>query len=173
MSTLLVKAAQKGDQKALEFLLKEHYQQLYKTAFIYCKNEADALDVVQESVIKIITKIGTLKKSEYFTTWAVRIVIFTSLDYFKKQGKTDFLEDQTVILEAEQTNQEALLDISNGLRILPENLQTITILYYFHERKIQEISQVLDEPIGTIKYKLSEARKLLRQYLGGGIDDET
>ncbi|MDH6365649.1 DNA-directed RNA polymerase specialized sigma24 family protein [Enterococcus sp. PF1-24] len=45
------------------------------------KNQADALDIVQDSVVKIINKIDSLQFPEYFTTWDVRIIIFTALDY--------------------------------------------------------------------------------------------
>lgn len=84
MKNVLVEKAIAGSREALEVLLKEHYQQLYKTAFLYVKNEADALDIVQDAVIKIMKKIDTLQFPEYFTTWAVRVVIFTSLDHLKK-----------------------------------------------------------------------------------------
>ncbi|MHC5217484.1 sigma-70 family RNA polymerase sigma factor [Enterococcus sp. LJL128] len=168
MEKELVEKAVAGDSKALEQLLKGHYQQLYKTAFLYVKNEADALDIVQDSVIKIIRKISTLQFPEYFTTWAVRIVIFTSLDYLKcAKGYLQGIEEEQLLPE-QRLSKEDHLDIHAGIKKLPQHLQEVTILHYFYGKKIREISNVLDEPAGTIKYKLHEARSILRMYLEEG-----
>ncbi|MFS7122872.1 sigma factor [Carnobacterium maltaromaticum] len=71
----LVRKAKKGNRKALELLLKENYQQMYKTALIYVKNEQDALDVVQETAYKVTMKLDTLKENQYFKTWLIKILI--------------------------------------------------------------------------------------------------
>lgn len=167
MKNVLVEKAIAGSREALEVLLKEHYQQLYKTAFLYVKNEADALDIVQDAVIKIMKKIDTLQFPEYFTTWAVRVVIFTSLDHLKK---TSFMEevDEQVCDPEKGLSKDEQLDIYEGIRRLPQHLQEVTILHYFYGRKVKEISAVLDEPLGTTKYKLHEARAKLKGYLEEG-----
>lgn len=154
-----------GDKIALEQLLKQNYQQLYKTAYLYTKNETDALDIVQEAMIKIINKITQLKYPEYFTTWCVRIVIFTSLDFIKKNPTTTFMLDEQIVETEEILSQETKLDIYDAIKRLPKYLQEITILHYFYGKKIKEISLVMEEPLGTTKYKLYEARKKIKDYL--------
>lgn len=167
-----VQAAMKGDRRALESLLKAQYQQLYKTAFLYVKNEADALDVVQDSVIKIMTKIGSLTQPTYFTTWAVRIVIHTSLDLLRRPSRQVSNEPLGDLEAKKELSDDNRLDIYAGIASLPEDLQEVTILHYFHGRKIREISLITEEPVGTTKYKLHQARGLLRDYLEGGDCDE-
>lgn len=163
----LATLATTGDKIALEQLLKQNYDQLYKTAYLYTKNETDALDIVQEAMIKIINKINQLKYPEYFTTWSVRIVIFTSLDFIRKKQTTfSLLEESTAELE-EVLSQEEKLDIYDAIKRLPKHLQEITILHYFCGKKIKEISTVMEEPLGTTKYKLHEARKKIKNYLEG------
>lgn len=163
MKQSLVESAIRGDKQALEKLLKENYQQLYKTAFLYVKQEVDALDIVQESVVKIMRRIQTLTYPEYFTTWCVRIVIYTALDYLKRENQ---LVDYSETLSSEVgLSREEELDIYEAIRRLPQHLQEITILHYFYGKKLRELSAVLDEPLGTIKYKLHEARRLLKDYL--------
>ncbi|MHC5226885.1 sigma-70 family RNA polymerase sigma factor [Enterococcus sp. LJL99] len=154
-----------GDKIALEQLLKQNYQQLYKTAYLYTKNETDALDIVQEAMIKIINKIDQLKYPEYFTTWSVRIVIFTSLDFIKKNQTTTFGWDEPMVEAEEVLSQEEKLDIYDAIKRLPKHLQEITILHYFYGKKVKEISLVMEEPLGTTKYKLYEARKKIKNYL--------
>lgn len=165
---ILVEKAIGGSRDALEVLLKEHYQQLYKTAYLYVKNEADALDIVQDAVIKIMNKIGTLQFPEYFTTWAVRVVIFTSLDHLKKHTACVGTVDEQVSDPEQSLSSEEQLDIYEGIKRLPQHLQEVTILHYFYGRKVKEISAILDEPLGTTKYKLHEARAKLRMYLEEG-----
>ncbi|MBP1047826.1 sigma-70 family RNA polymerase sigma factor [Enterococcus sp. BWM-S5] len=168
MKNVLVEKAIDGSRDALEVLLKEHYQQLYKTAFLYVKNESDALDIVQDAVIKIMNKINTLQFPEYFTTWAVRVVIFTSLDHLKKNAAYMEEMDEQICDPEKGLSNEEHLDIYEGIRKLPQHLQEVTILHYFYGKKVKEISAVLNEPLGTIKYKLHEARTKLKGYLEEG-----
>ncbi|MBP2097595.1 sigma-70 family RNA polymerase sigma factor [Enterococcus rivorum] len=165
MGKRLVQQAMNGDSEALEIVLKENYQQLYKTAYLYVKNEADALDIVQEAIIKILKKLDTLTYPEYFTTWAVRIVIYSSLDFIKKNGKQFSVLEEQVIEPEKQLSREECLDIYDAIARLPKHLQEITILHYFCGKKLKEISEVMHEPLGTTKYKLYEARLKLRNYL--------
>lgn len=164
MERQVVEQAMAGDPIALESILKENYQQLYKTAFLYVKNEADALDIVQDAVIKIIQKLKTLASPEYFTTWSVRIVIRTALDAVRKSRLHSELEEDSPAPGTPLSKDEQL-DIHEAIRRLPQHLQEITILHYFHGRKLKEISEVAGEPLGTVKYKLHEARRLLKDYL--------
>ena len=155
---------------SLEQLLTEIYPQLYKTAFLYVKNESDALDIVQEAVVKILNKLTTLQQPEYFTTWAIRIVIWSALDFLKKTQPAALLDEPRVI---QPLSAEEQLDIYTAIGRLPQHLQEITILHYFYGKKLREISAVFDEPLGTIKYKLHEARVLLKDYLEEDGSDET
>lgn len=165
MKETLVVQAMAGDTASLEQLLKENYAQLYKTAFIYVKNEADALDIVQEAIIKILNKIATLNHPEYFNTWVIRIVIWTALDFLKQKKPYLSIDVAKEVLPNQPLTLEDSLDIYTAIQLLPQHLQEITLLHYFYGKKLQEISEVFDEPLGTVKYKLHEARVLLKDYL--------
>ncbi|CEN31344.1 sigma factor [Paraclostridium sordellii] len=71
----LISKAKKGSDKAFEELINIYKEYLYKMAFIYTKNEHDALDIYQETVYKIYLNIDKLKDSSYFKTWITRILI--------------------------------------------------------------------------------------------------
>lgn len=166
-----VEQAKTGNKMAMETLLKSVYPELYKTAFIYVKNESDALDIVQDSIEKIIKQLGTLKSEKYFKTWATRIAIFTSLDFLKKANRQD-VELLVEIKEKDIIPLDDKLDMFTAIHKLPEDLQEITLLFYFHEFKIDEISEIMTIPVGTIKYKLHTIRQLLRAFLEGGKDND-
>lgn len=162
----LISQAKKGNKNAMETLLQSVYPKLYKTALIYVNNETDALDIVQDSIEKIIRQLHSLNSEEYFQTWATRIAIFTSLDFLKKGNREDRdLPDE--IMDTTIVSIEDNLNIYAALKKLPEDLQEITLLFYFHNFKIDEISNILMIPSGTIKYKLHIIRKALHVYIEG------
>lgn len=171
----LIEKAQRGDRKALELLLKEMYGQLYKTAFIYMKNEQDALDVVQETAFKVTAKIHTLKEKKYFKTWVIKILIRTAFDLLEKNKKNavDYNDDQlseTAELSdiaTGNTDRETYSTLIEAMHQLKLTDQQLIGLYYFNELSIREIADLLLCPEGTVKYNLHRARKQLKNMLEG------
>jgi RNA polymerase sigma-70 factor, ECF subfamily len=83
----LVKKAQKGDDKAFMKLFQQYEEDIYRMAYVYLKNESDALDVVQEVAYRSFKKIDTLKNPNYLKTWLIRIAITCSIDLIRKNKK--------------------------------------------------------------------------------------
>ena len=71
----LVKKAMRGNPKAFGTLIQQELEYLYRMAFLYVRNEADALDVVQESILKAYKGLRSLREPEYFRTWLTKITI--------------------------------------------------------------------------------------------------
>ena len=71
----------------LEEVILASYESMYRMAFVYMKNEADALDVVQDSIVKAIKNSGQLNEESYMKTWLFRIVINTAIDELEKRKK--------------------------------------------------------------------------------------
>lgn len=90
----LVKKAIKGNKNIFEKLVQHHYERIYRTAYLYVHNEADALDVVQEATCQAYKSIHSLRNPEYFTTWLTRIVIRCSVQVIKKRDKVIPLSDE-------------------------------------------------------------------------------
>ena len=84
MTNLLVMSllarAKKGNDQAFLKLLQDEKVKLYKMAYIYMKNENDALDVMQETVAKAYANIHTVKEELYSATWLMKILINTALE---------------------------------------------------------------------------------------------
>jgi RNA polymerase sigma-70 factor (ECF subfamily) len=168
----LVKKAKKGNDAAFEELIFLYQDQLYRTAFLYVQNKEDALDVVQEAVYKAYIAIGQLKNPEFFMTWLTRILINCANEVLrvKKKMLTLFEEkkiktNDKMVDKATQTEQN--IDLREAINQLDENFQTAIILYYFHDLSIQQISEQMEIPEGTVKTHLHRARKLLKKYIEG------
>ncbi|GEC91483.1 sigma factor [Brevibacillus brevis] len=77
----LVARAKAGDSDAFQMLIHQEKANLYKMAFVYTRNEDDALEVFQETVYKALISISTLKDDQYVTTWLTRVLINTSVQH--------------------------------------------------------------------------------------------
>lgn len=78
------KRAKNKDAESFYKLLEPIKDKLYRTAFMYMKNEYDALDCVHDSIVKAIQSIDKLREHRYFNTWIIRITINTCKDNLKK-----------------------------------------------------------------------------------------
>ncbi|MFB6801505.1 sigma-70 family RNA polymerase sigma factor [Peribacillus butanolivorans] len=160
----LVKKAQKGDDKAFLKLFQQYEEGIYRMAYVYVKNESDALDVVQEVAYRSFKKIETLKNPEYFKTWLIKIAITCSIDLVRKnknvvQLKPEYdecfsFEDEDIPLSI--TLQE-LLDQLN------EDEKSIVILKFYEGYSFKEIADLLNMPIGSAKSVLYRALGKLRK----------
>jgi RNA polymerase sigma-70 factor (TIGR02954 family) len=162
----LVKKAIKGDKSAFEKLVQQHYERIYRTAYLYVHNEEDALDVVQEATYQAFTSIHSLKNPEYFTTWLTRIVIRCSGHVLKRKSNVVPLSDEILSNLAGQANSniEESLQLINAIQQLRENYRTVIILFYYYDYSIKTISSVMEIPESTVKTYLSRGKSELKKY---------
>lgn len=162
-----VKKAIKGDDKAFEELMSEYKENLYRTAFSYVRNEADALDIVQETVYKAYISIDKLKEPKYFKTWITRILINTALTHIRKGSKIVYLEDRELseAMGTVENSVEERLYIWEALDALEEKHREVIILKYFNDLTINEVAEVLKYPIGTAKTYLNKGLNKLRSIM--------
>ena len=159
----LLSDAKKGNNQAFLELLQEEKVKLYKMAYIYMKNENDALDVVQETIARAYANIHTVKEEQYFATWLMRILINTALEMLRKNQKIVLLEQQP---EQEQisTNDEKL-DLLHAIEQLEEKYKTVILLRYYRDLQIKEIADLLGCPEGTVKTNVHRGIQQLKKYL--------
>ena len=165
----LVQKAIKGNQAAFEQLVKMHYEQIYRTAFLYVHNQEDALDIVQESTYQALISIHGLKNPEYFMTWFTKIVIRCSSQLLSKRKNDVPLTDNILsVLTAESDNiTEESMSILEILGKLKESYRTSLILFYYYDYSIKTISGVMEIPEGTVKTYLSRGKDELKKRLEG------
>ena len=161
----LVKKAVRGSKSAYGELIAEYQVYLYKTAFLYVKNEADSLDAVQECVMRGLLAIGKLKEPQYFKTWITRILL-NCIWQGKKQTQTVALEEYRE-KGVENYLIEEKVDLYDAIDSLKEQYKTVVTLFYFQELKIKEIARIMEIPEGSVKAYLYRAKKQLRRWLEG------
>ena len=163
----LVKKAQKGDDKAFLKLIEPEKAKLYRMAFLYVKEESDALDIVQETIYKAYVAIAKVKEASYFSTWLTRILINTSLDYLKMKNKVIPIEQDAVerIESVEKIGTEARLDLQHAIELLDDKYKTVIMLRYYQDLTVKQIAELLEYPEGTVKTNLHRAVNKLRGNL--------
>lgn len=150
-------------RKHVEETLTANYQKYYRLAYSYVKNEADALDIVQESAYKAIKQCSKLKNTGYADTWIYRIVINTATDFLRQKQKNIVGVDE--YLDQEQTVNEdgyANADIMDALSMLEDKDRSVLILRYFEQCQLDQIADITGEKLSTVKSRLYRALKKLR-----------
>ena len=149
------------DEKIKENLIT-NYDRYYRLAYSYVKNEQDAQDVVQEGAYKAILYGKTLKNEQYLSTWVYRIIINEALSLLKKKPKTSELLEEA---GAGKNDEYEAIDLKRAVEALGEPECTIIRLRFFEDMKIDQIAEVLNENVNTIKTKLYRSLKKLRLEL--------
>ena len=175
--TILIQQCKDNDIDAFESLIKKFEGKIYNIAFYMLKNEHDAYDVTQEVALKIYKSISTFKGDSKLSTWIYRITYNACLDYIKKR-KDDLSLDEFIAVEdgkfekAENVieTKELRETIKKCILKLNEDFRTIIVLRDIQGFSYQEISDILDIEVGTVKSRLSRAREALkRELINNGI----
>ncbi len=141
---------------------------MYKVAWAYLKNDEDAADAIQETILTCYEKLPSLRQERYFKTWMIRILINHCKDILSYKNKalasSDVLE--TSYEEAEYKNCEW----KESLTWLDEKYQIVVILYYSKTLTVKEIAALLDISPNTVLTRLDRARKQIKKmYESGGV----
>ena len=147
----------------LQAYVEEHQAELYRLAYSYMKNRDDALDAVQESIVRAIDKLHTLRDEELLRVWLTRIVVNECLSRLRRRRPSVPLEDWDGA--EEQRDHDELWDLRRSLDTLDPKLRTIIILRFFEDRKLEEIAEITRTPLSTVKTRLYRALAQLRLHL--------
>lgn len=149
-------------KEKLEEIILSSYEAMYRVAFMYMKNEQDAMDVVQESIVKAIKKSEQVRELSYLKTWLFKIVMNTALDELEKRKKI-----MPLFSEEEKGREDRYQDIDmmDCLKRLDDTEKKVIILKYFEEWKLDEIAQFLGKNLNTVKSILYRSLKKLRADL--------
>ena len=161
----LVRDAKKGSDQAFEELINIYKEYLYKMAFIYTKNEHDALDIYQETVYKGYLNIDKLKDSSYFKTWITRILINNVNMKNRHVNRFKDVEVEDYIGEIEYSSIEEKIDLYDAIDVLEEKYKTPIILQYFQDLTVSQISKIMDCNENTVKSYIRRGKKKLYDLL--------
>ena len=162
----LIRKAQRGNDQAFLKVFHHYEADLYRMAYVYVKNPDDALDVVQETAYQAFKKIGTLREPDYVKTWLVKITINCALNLMKQRQKVIQLKPEfDEIVGKEEQDVALTLTLADVLDNLYEEERSIIVLKYYQDYTFQQISDLLELPIGTVKSTLYRAVEKLRNEL--------
>ena len=156
-------------EKELVTFIKENQNQFYLMAYSYVKNEQVALDVVQESIYRGFKNYRKVREPQYIKTWFCRIIINVSLDFLKKEKQ--LVHDEGILEQmaiSDQNDSDQNLDLYEAVNHLDFESKTIITLRFFEDMKIEEIANVMELNVNTVKSKLYRALKILKKELIGG-----
>lgn len=156
--------AKNGDNEAFLELINENKLNIYRVARGILSNEHDIEDAIQNTIIKAYEKINTLKKNEFFRTWLVRILINECNEIIRKNKRIVSINESNH--EEKYNDYYENIDLANAINSLSEELRVTTVLFYFEDMSIKDIALILNIPNGTVRSRLSRARKILREIIG-------
>ena len=148
--------------KEITELYERHKDMIYRICFAYMKNTADTEDIIQDTFCKLITSGIFFESTEHEKAWLIRVA--TNLCKNKLRHwwrKRENLEDYGNL----QTGGIEIDDTFSVVMELPGKYKTIVYLYYYEGYDSVEISKILQKPQSTIRFYLSNARKILREKL--------
>ena len=173
----LIAKFQNGDINAYNELVHRYKDRLLNFVFRYFNNREQAEDVVQDTMIKLYTHASYYKNIAKFSTWIYTIAKNNALTELRKnkrkqtvslwtnEGKPIDIEMKDESLEQTVYNKMAVEELNKYLDEIPENFRIAVVLRDFQELSYEEISKILEIPIGTIKSRINRGRIQLSEKM--------
>lgn len=173
----LIRLAAGGDAAAFNVLLGNHEKRMYAVCLRICGNQEDAQDCLQESMLRVFRSISGFKGQSSFSTWVYRVTMNTCLDELRKRknkGSTslDGLQDagwaptdERDTPEHYTIREERKREIQKCISELPEDMRTAIVLRDIQGFSYNDISEIMNANVGTIKSRISRGREKLREKL--------
>lgn len=169
---LLIKRAKKGDKEALIELVMNKKDEYYKLAYVYLKNREDSLDALQDMIVILYENIHKLRKEESFYSWSKTILVNCCKRMLKENNNTLSFENADIheFNEGyEDKDTRIMLDMYLS-RLNPIHAEVIRLKYLL-DLDYETISKILEIPIGTVKSRISNGMKILKEIAGGECKD--
>ena len=172
----LIDRAVSGDEGAFTLLMQKHEGRMYSLSLRMCSNPDDAMDCVQNAMLRIYKSLSSFKRQSAFSTWIYRITMNSCLDELRRK-KSRSAVSLDVLLEtgwapADKSNPERETEqkekrrvIDRAISELPEDMRSAIVLREIQGFRYEEIAEMLDTNIGTVKSRISRGRERLRATL--------
>ncbi len=176
-----------GDVDAFGVLVERYQDRIFSAVRNYVYNQDDAIDVTQEAFVKAYAKISSFDAGSAFYTWLYRIAINTAIDFLRrrKSRPADSLDDdkyteigfepashdmRTDPLRVATLHEETRT-LRNAIGRLSDKLRSVLVLHDIEGLSQEEVAEILDVPVGTVKSRVSRARAELKTLLSRQLGD--
>ncbi|WP_243300496.1 RNA polymerase sigma factor SigW [Bacillus litorisediminis] len=176
-----IKQVLKGDQNAYGEIVEIYKDKVFQLCYRILGNRHEAEDIAQEAFIRAYVNIQKFNPSRKFSTWLYRIATNLCIDRIRKKKPDYYLDAEvpgtdgltmysqvaidTKMPEEEMESLELQELIQNEILKLPEKYRSVIVLKYIEELPLQEISEILEIPLGTVKTRIHRGREALRKQL--------
>lgn len=171
----LISQLQQGDFEALGALYDRHRQMVYRTALMITGDAQAADDLLQDVFLRLFRFAANFDLQRPLEPWLYRMTTNLSYDWVKRRkslvSSLDELTDwligtgkDTPYEVVEEQDEWAQVQIA--VSALPLNQRVVVVLYYLNDLSVQDIAEILDVPVGTVKSRLHYGRRALKKKLG-------
>ena len=183
----LVRRVQQGDKSAFDLLVIKYQHKIIQLVNGYIKDCSEAQDVAQEVFIKAYRALPEFRGEAAFFTWLYRIAINTAKNHLASRTRRYFnyhvdIQDAEDIEYASQLqgmetperqllNQDIVDTIHSTIEKLPEEMRTAIMLREFEDMSYEEIAEVMDCPVGTVRSRIFRARDAINNKLTPLLDN--
>lgn len=181
----LVYRAQRGEPEALGALIVSQQQYIYNIAMTVMRQPEDAADLTQDACIKLLRVIGQYNGDSRFTTWLYRLVLNLGRDELRKRGRRvldlpamtdddgDAIDPLNSIADDSRwadpqevaSNHELRNDVAKALQQLEDHYRLALTLYYFDDLRYNDIAEILEVPLNTVKSYIRRGKERLAVLL--------
>lgn len=178
----LVERAQSGDKRAFELLVIKYQRKVERLISRIVRDQAEIEDVTQEAFIKAYRALGNFRGDSAFYTWLYRIAVNTAKNYLISQGRraptsTEYdaeeaegFEDATGLRDIATPDSQLMSKqigeiVNRTIERLPDELRTAITLREIDGLAYEEIAQIMDCPIGTVRSRIFRAREAVAEQL--------
>ncbi len=177
----LIDLALQGNEKAYEDLLAKYRNLVFSIMFKMVRNTQEAEDLTQEAFMKAFGSLETFNEEFAFSTWLMKIASNNCIDFLRRrklrtysihepiQFKDERIEidipDQEPSPERSLIQSERKRMIEDAINELPDRYRYVIILRHREDKSYEEISEILNLPLGTVKAQIFRAREILNRKL--------
>lgn len=177
----LVKRVQKGDKRAFDLLVLKYQHKILGLVSRYIRDRAEVEDVTQEAFIKAYRALPRFRGDSAFYTWLYRIAINTAKNYLVAQSRrppgsdvdvadAEYLSGGTQLQDIETPESSLFRDeledtVNKAIGALPEDLKTAVTLREYDGLSYEEIADIMDCPVGTVRSRIFRAREAIDKQI--------
>jgi RNA polymerase sigma-70 factor (ECF subfamily) len=171
----LILELQAGDLEALGELFDRHRRMVYRTALAITNDEDSAADLLQDVFLRLYRFANRVDPCRPLEPWLYRVTTNLAYTFLKRRKRWwSAIRDMAEILARESRpsseklaeKEEELFWVRKAIASLPLPHRVVIVLYYVNNQSIQEISEILEIPVGTVKSRLYYGRQTLKKKLG-------
>ena len=176
IDSVLIEKSKNGNEGAFNILVNKYHPRVYASLFSFTKSKEDSEDLSQQTFIKVWQQLNSFRGESAFFTWVYRIAINLAKNYvssagYKKQKISSSIEHFEIDvssfddLESIVIHEQSIKEINDFIITMPESLKTAFTMREVEGKSYEEISDITNTPIGTVRSRIYRARESIIEYI--------